>query len=103
MATQPKLVANRDLVVVGVLARIEVSEGEHVRRRLARLEGVETFELQEPEKLGILIEAQSVDLAHRKLLDEVEKVEGVLGVWPVSLETDYTEAPKGPVGDAEAD
>ena len=77
-----------DLVIVGVLARIETGESTAVRRRLNALEGVETFDLPETERLGVLIEADSLDAAHARLDADVRTTAGVLGTWPVSIEVD---------------
>jgi hypothetical protein len=87
-----------DLVVVGVVARVDTKDSTGVRRRLETIEGVETFDLPVPEKLGILIEARGIDAAHRRLCDEVDQTDGVLGTWPVALEIDDSEVD----GDANA-
>ncbi len=79
---------DNELVIVGVLARIDVSDAAGVRDRLNGMDGVETFDLPEPEKLGILIEAPGIDAAHQRLCRDVDPTEGVLGTWPVSLEFD---------------
>ena len=71
------------MAVVGAYARIDVSDPQAVRTRLAALSGVTLFDLGDPGKVGVLIEADSIDDAHRTLCAEVEKVEGVWGVWPV--------------------
>lgn len=71
------------MAVVGAYARIDRSEEALVPARLEALEGVSTFNLDEPGKLGVLIEAESLDAAHALLLQSIEKLEGVLGVFPV--------------------
>lgn len=79
------------MAVVGAFARIETERIEQVRGELARLEGVETFDLGDPMKVGILIEAGDLDAAHETLTRDVTAVEGVLGVWPVSVHLEATE------------
>lgn len=81
-----------DLVIVGAIARIATDDPPAVKRLLNALEGVETFDLPEPEKLGILIETDGIDAAHARLCNEVNTTDGVLGTWPVSLEIDGGEA-----------
>ncbi len=76
------------LVIVGALARIEVAEADQVRERLSGLRGVDTFDLAEPEKLGVLIEAEGLEAAHDVLQKQVRTAPGVLAVWPVSVEMD---------------
>ncbi len=71
------------MAVVGAYARIDLSEEALVPGRLEALEGVSTFKLDEPGKIGLLIEAESLDEARSRLEDEIEKLDGVLGVFPV--------------------
>lgn len=89
-----------DLVVVGVLARIEAGDVEGVKARLAAIPGVETFDLPEPEpgKLGVLIEASGVDDAHACLREHVDTTPGVLGTWPVALELDDEDGSESETG-----
>ncbi len=71
------------MVVVGAYARVETAAAVEVRARLAAVGGVSTFDLDEPGKVGLLIEAASVAAAHARLCGELAEVPGVLGVWPV--------------------
>lgn len=71
------------MVIVGAFARVETTDVEGTRRRLAALDGVSTFDLDRPEKVGVLIEADDLDDAHARLTTQVQRVEGVMGVWPV--------------------
>lgn len=75
-------------VVVGAFARIDVARQVAVRADLERIDGVSTFDLERPEMLGLLIEASDVDAAHATLVERVRRSPGVLGVWPVSVESD---------------
>ncbi|MBK8975900.1 MAG: hypothetical protein IPM29_08225 [Planctomycetes bacterium] len=76
------------VVIIGVLARVDVATRGDTRLRLERLEGVSTFDLASPDKLGVLIEASDVDAAHATLQQQVGHTPGVLAVWPVSIESD---------------
>ena len=71
------------MAVVGAYARIDLAEEALVPGRLEALEGVSTFSLEEPGKIGVLVEAESLDEAHARLADEIEKLDGILGVFPV--------------------
>lgn len=86
------------MALVGAFARIDPDDAERVRSRLDALSGVETFDLGDPLKVGLFIEAETVDLAHGILTREIPAVEGVLGAWPVYLhgEGEHEEAPQAP-------
>lgn len=71
------------MAVVGAFARIDLVTPQRVHERLAAVPGVTLFDLGEAAKIGLVIEASDLDDAHRKLRVEIEKIEGVLGVWPV--------------------
>lgn len=73
-------------VVLGAFARIDALRAEEVRAQLRRLEGVTTFDLDVPHKLGIVLEALDLDAAHRQLTTQVAHISGVHGVWPISVE-----------------
>lgn len=75
-------------VVMGAFARVEESEAATVRGRLQALADVTLFDLKHPGKVGLLVEADSLEEAHHRLTREVAPTEGVLGVWPVSVELD---------------
>ena len=77
-----------DYVVVGALARIETDSRQEVYQRIEALAGFTAFEVEDPLKLGILIEARSVDEAHSLFSTQLTKVEGILGAWPVSVDWD---------------
>ena len=74
------------IIVVGALARVETELAPLARRELETLDGVDTFDVSDSHQLGILIEADSLDAAHRRLREDVETVHGVLAVWPVAIE-----------------
>jgi len=71
------------MVIVGALVRIETGSGDGVRHRLAAIPGVTPFSVDDPTRIGLVIEAESLDHAYRLLHDEIPEVEGVLGAWPV--------------------
>ena len=74
--------------VVGAFARVELDDSKSVRQRLSDLEGIETFELDEPGKVGLIIEGDDLDAVHTILTQRVRSVAGVLGAWPVSVHLD---------------
>ena len=74
--------------VVGAFARVETDDFEAVRRRLSDLEGIETFDLGQPGKVGLIIEGDDLDTVHAILTRSVRSVDGVLGAWPVSVHLD---------------
>ena len=69
--------------LIGAFARIDHANRKEAIRRLDELEGVETFDLDDPDKVGLLIEAPNLDRAHEILTGIVRGLEGALGVWPV--------------------
>ena len=74
--------------VVGAWARVDVDDPERARRGLAELEGVETIDLGDPARVGLVIEADDLDSAHHLLTRTVPSVPGVLCAWPVSVHMD---------------
>jgi len=75
--------------VVGSYARVEVGEYDLVHARLAALPGVTTFDLGSRDRVGLLVEAKDLDDAHDTVSRVIPAVEGVLGVFPVSIHMDY--------------
>jgi nitrate reductase NapAB chaperone NapD len=71
------------MAIVGAYARIDPDDVPAVRGRIESLPGISIFDLDEPAKVGIIIESDDVDAAHEKLTRHVRGVEGVWGVWPV--------------------
>jgi len=82
------------MAVVGAFARIDRSDPKATCDRLSAVAGVTLFDLGEPGKIGLVLEAESLDGAHEVLCGEIEKIEGVLGVWPVyaHLEPEVSDA-----------
>lgn len=83
------------MVVVGAYAHLELSQESSVPPRLEALDGVSTFDLGVAGKIGILIEARSLDEAHARLTQEVREVEGVRGVFPVYVNAEEAEEEPG--------
>jgi hypothetical protein len=74
------------MVVVGAFARIEPGTQAKVIERLEKIDGVSTFDLDDPGKVGLLIEAENADIAHARLTKEIRSIEDVWGTWPVYME-----------------
>ncbi len=71
------------MAVVGAYARIDPEERDSVQRLLNDLPGVETFDLGDKNKVGLMIESANIDSAHETLTSRVSNTKGVQGVWPV--------------------
>ena len=71
------------MALLGVLARVESVERGTVEERLSQYDGVSTFSVDEPGRIGILIERDTIDEAQRALTQDVAQAPGVLGTWPV--------------------
>lgn len=74
------------LAVVGAFARIEPGESKSVRQRLDQIAGVETFDLDDRDRVGILIETKDAAEAEQILEGPIRATPGVWGAWPVSVE-----------------
>ncbi len=76
------------MAIVSAFARIKSDIGSECRGFLDSLQGVSTFEINEPDKLGLLIETESLDAAHSMITKDIRTTPGVLGVWPVYVNTE---------------
>ncbi len=76
------------MAVVGVFARIDLERTSSCRDALEGFGGVSTFDVDDPDKLGILVEADSLDDAHATITKNIRSTPGVLGVWPVYVNTE---------------
>ena len=76
------------MTTVGAYARIDLGCAAAIREELAQLDGVELFELDEPGKLGLIVEADDLDAAHTMLTCDVTQTPGVMGVWPIYVNVD---------------
>lgn len=76
------------MAIVGAFARVEVSGRDATCGLLDAIEGVSTFELEEVEKVGLLIEAADLDAVHGLITRDVRRTRGVLGAWPVYANTE---------------
>ncbi len=79
------------MAIVGAFARVDPQDVAATRQRLDALAGVSTFDLDRPEKVGILIEAADIDAAHAVLTGPVKQAAGVWGVWPVFVHSEADE------------
>ncbi len=71
------------MAIVGAYARVDQRDLDGVRSRLEAIDGVELFDLEDPGKVGLLIETTDLDKAHAMVCQVIGCQEGVLGVWPV--------------------
>jgi len=81
------------MAFVGAWARIDLTRAAAVARDLAGFPGVETFDLEVPGKLGLLIEADDLESAHHMLTVNLTGCEGVLGIWPVYVHDEEADDP----------
>jgi len=71
------------MAIVGAFARVDREHAGDCRGALDGFEGVSTFDLDDEDKLGILVEADSLNDAHELITGSIRSAPGVLGVWPV--------------------
>ena len=71
------------MVLLGILARVDCEARDQVEDELTRMGGVETFGVEDPLRMGILVTADDLDSAHAILTRRIDYLEGVLGTWPV--------------------
>jgi len=76
------------LAVVGAYVRARTADLAEIRRRAEELEGLETFDLDRGDMFGVVVEGLSIDAVHDVIAGRLARLEGVLGVFPVSLELD---------------
>lgn len=76
------------MAIVGAFARVETDSMGVCREELDQLRGVSTFDLDDPDKVGILIEADSLNEAHCTITTTIRSTPGVMGVWPVYVNTE---------------
>ncbi|GAB4384812.1 MAG: hypothetical protein Kow0022_08570 [Phycisphaerales bacterium] len=81
------------MAIVGALARVEAGVLAESRAAIEKIAGVTTFSLDDPGRIGLIIEAESIDQAHHVMTVQIPAVPGVLGAWPVfaSTEDEITE------------
>ncbi|PCI10551.1 hypothetical protein COB72_03060 [bacterium] len=76
------------MAIVGAFARVDTEYTSACREELDQLGGVSTFDLDDPDKVGILIEADTLDDAHSTITKTIRSTTGVMGVWPVYVNTE---------------
>ena len=83
--------------VVGAYVRAKTADLGGTRRRTEEIEGLETFDLEREGMFGVVVEGPSIDAVHDVIEGRLTRLEGVLGVFPVSLEIDDPSVPTGAV------
>ena len=83
------------MAILGVLARLEIAERARTVAALERIEGVTPFSIGEAGRIGMVVEAGTLEEAHTRLLDQIQTTPGVLGTWPVfaHAESESAESP----------
>ena len=76
------------MAIVGAFARVDLEQNSSCQDLLCEISGVSTFDINDPDKIGILIEADSLDQAHATVTKTIRSTPGVLGVWPVYVNTE---------------
>ncbi|RMH13099.1 MAG: hypothetical protein D6695_04995 [Planctomycetota bacterium] len=76
------------MAIVGALARVSDEELDKTIAELDRIDGVSTFSVDCVGKLGLLIETRSLDQAHDIMTNHISTVRGVLGAWPIYVNTE---------------
>lgn len=74
------------MVLIGVLARIVPGQRAALWTDLSERPGVQPFEVDDDDRIGLLVEAESLESAHDRLRGEINQVDGVLGTWPVYVD-----------------
>lgn len=78
------------MVTIGVLVRAELDSIDEVQGRLAALDGVTTIELEDRDSIGLVICGETLDDAHKKLCEDVQRTTGVLAAWPLHVQLENT-------------
>ncbi len=76
------------MAIVGAFARIESDLISSCQSALEEIAGVSIFDIEDPDKLGVLVEADSLNEAHSTITTTIRTTPGVLGVWPVYVNTE---------------
>lgn len=76
------------MAIVGAFARVDSSLTDACKGELNELPGVSTFELDDPHKVGILVESETLNEAHNAISTTIRSATGVMGVWPVYINTE---------------
>ena len=71
------------IAVLGVLARVSTEIRDKVAHQLSSYSGVSVFDVSDHQRMGILIEKDTMRAAEDCLRTEVGSTEGILGTWPV--------------------
>ncbi len=71
------------MVIVGALVRTLKEDSLKVQSALAKLPGAMVQGFEDPTKIGLVIEAEGINEAHRVLKDQIPQMDGVLAVFTV--------------------
>lgn len=74
------------MALVGVLVSVHPHDAEDVTTRLEAISGVSTFSVDVEGRVGVMIDAETIDAAHALLTRKVSPTTGVLTAWPVHVE-----------------
>jgi len=74
------------MALVGVLVSVHPQDAGDVTTRLEAISGVSTFSVDVEGRIGVMIDADTIDTAHALLTREVSPTTGVLTAWPVHVE-----------------
>ncbi len=81
-------------VLLGVLTRINRSGRKKIEQQLVASPGVSVFDVDDEQRLGVLIEGETMASAEACLREHVMQTEGVLAAWPVFMHDDWVESPE---------
>lgn len=70
------------MTVISALVRVQKEESPATWQALVQLPGVIPFALDEPSRLGVVVEADSLEDAYQLLNEEIRATPGVLRVVP---------------------
>jgi len=71
------------VVIVGALVRTFEEKSKTVQEALTQMEGVSVYSFDDPCKIGLVIEAESLDAVYHLIEDKVKALSGVMVVSPV--------------------
>ncbi|HIC89131.1 MAG TPA: hypothetical protein EYP04_06985 [Anaerolineae bacterium] len=83
------------MVIVGALVRVQSEHSQSLMAELASREGMDVMAFEDPTKIGLVIEAETLDHAHQLLNEVVRRLEGVWTVYPVYANFEELAVPVG--------
>ncbi|KAA3615208.1 MAG: hypothetical protein DWQ01_00350 [Planctomycetota bacterium] len=84
------------MTIIGLLVRVDPDKREQAQGRLDALPWAQASHLKD-DQVCVVLEAEDLDQAYRRLRGEVETLDGVLAAWPVyvNLEEEDDAHPDG--------